>query len=118
MLKETIHVLLKRQGKTQKELCNSIGISDTGLRKIFARDSCEIALLKKIANFFNVPMSYFFKDSADYCYSHHTQVNGDGAHGNINSDGSADTALLQERVKALQTLLEEKERTIKILMEK
>lgn len=37
--------------------------------------------------------------------------------GNASNNG-ADVAILQERVKAMQALLEEKERTIKILMSK
>lgn len=47
----------------------------------------------------------------------HNQVNGDGAQGNINGAG-IDVAVLEERIKAMQALLEEKERTIKILMGK
>lgn len=47
----------------------------------------------------------------------HNQVNGDGAQGNINGAG-VDVAVLKERIKAMQALLEEKERTIKILMGK
>ena len=47
---------------------------------------------------------------------HHNQVNGSGAQGNINADGSVDSAVLRERVEALQKLLAEKERTIKILL--
>lgn len=49
---------------------------------------------------------------------HHNQVNGEGAQGNINGEASVDVAVLQERIKAMQQLLDEKERTIKILMEK
>lgn len=48
----------------------------------------------------------------------HNQVNGHGAHGNINGGTTVDVAVLQERIKAMQQLLDEKERTIKILMEK
>lgn len=49
---------------------------------------------------------------------HHNQVNGDGAQGNINGGTSIDVVVLEERIKSMQQLLEEKERTIKILMEK
>lgn len=49
---------------------------------------------------------------------HHNQVNGEGAQGNINGGTTVDVAVLEERIKAMQQLLEEKERTIKILMEK
>lgn len=49
---------------------------------------------------------------------HHNQVNGEGAQGNINGGTTVDVAVLEERIKSMQQLLEEKERTIKILMEK
>ena len=45
------------------------------------------------------------------------QVNGDGASGNINGN-TVDVEVLEERIKAMQQLLQEKERTIKILMGK
>lgn len=48
----------------------------------------------------------------------HNQINGDGAQGNINGSAAASVAVLQERIKAMQQLLDEKERTIKILMDK
>lgn len=48
---------------------------------------------------------------------HNNQVNGVGAKGNINGV-TVDVAVLEERIKAMQQLLQEKERTIKILMEK
>ena len=51
-------------------------------------------------------------------YGDHNQVNGEGAQGNINGGTTVDVAVLQERIKAMQQLLQEKERTIKILMEK
>lgn len=62
MLKEKVNILLKRQNKALKELCSAIGISDTGLRKIFARDSCELSLLRKMASFFEVPIYYFLDE--------------------------------------------------------
>ena len=40
------------------------------------------------------------------------QVNGNGAHNNINGDVS--TAIWEERIKALEALLAEKERLIKV----
>ena len=43
------------------------------------------------------------------------QVNGHGAHGNINGD--VNTAVLQERIKSLEALLAEKERLINVLLE-
>ena len=43
----------------------------------------------------------------------HNQVNGSGAHDNINGNAT-ENAVLQERVKSLESLLAEKERLIKV----
>ena len=61
MIEEQIKSLLAQQNKKVKDLCAYIDLTDTGLRKIYARDSCEISTLKKIANFFNVSPCIFFE---------------------------------------------------------
>lgn len=61
MIEEQIKALLAQQNKKVKDLCAYIDLTDTGLRKIYARDSCEISTLKKIANFFNVSPCIFFE---------------------------------------------------------
>lgn len=58
-LKDQIKQLLKEQNKLLKDLCTYIGMTDGALRKIFARNSCEMSTLKKIAEFFDVAPSYF-----------------------------------------------------------
>lgn len=63
MLEERIKRLLSEQNKKVKDMCAYIDMTDTAVRKIYARDSCEISTLKKIANFFNVSPCYFFESS-------------------------------------------------------
>ena len=62
MLEERIKKLLKEQNKKVKDLCTFIDMTDTALRKMYARDSCEISTLKKIANFFNISPCFFFEN--------------------------------------------------------
>ena len=82
--------------------------------------TCKVDLLERIAAYFHVPVSHFFDDSQEIS----AIVSGNGSvavAGNNNVAGNVtmgDTAVLQERVTMLERLLEEKERTIKILMEK
>lgn len=68
MLKDKIQTLLSEQNKKVKDLCAYIDITDTGLRKIYARDSCELSTLKKIAAFFSVNPSHFI-DSPSSAYA-------------------------------------------------
>lgn len=45
---------------------------------------------------------------------HHNRVNGEGAQGNINGGTTVEVEVLEERIKAMQALLDEKERLIKV----
>lgn len=65
MIEERVKTLLSEQSKKVKDLCSYIQMTDTALRKIYARDSCEVSTLKKIANFFNVSPCSFFEDNKD-----------------------------------------------------
>ncbi len=80
--------------------------------------TCKVDLLERIAAYFHVPVSHFFDDNQEIS----AIVSGNGSvavAGNNNvTSNSGDTAVLQERVKMLEKLLDEKERLIKVLMEK
>ena len=80
--------------------------------------TCKVDLLERIATYFHVPVSHFFDEDKEQ----NAIATGNGnVAGNNNVVGSVtigDAAVLQERVTMLEKLLEEKERTIKILMER
>ncbi len=78
--------------------------------------TCKVDLLERIAAYFHVPVCYFFDDE-----SQNAIANGDSSIAVNNNSGSiatGDAAVLKERVTMLEKLLDEKERTIKILMGK
>lgn len=81
--------------------------------------TCKVDLLERIASYFNVPVSFFFDDEAQNAIATGNVI---AVAGNNNVAGNVtmgdNTAVLQERVTMLEKLLEEKERTIKILMER
>lgn len=76
MLEEKIKRLLTEQNKKVKDLCSYIEMTDTGLRKMYARDSCELAVLKKIAAFFEVSPSYFIEEPTVCASDGSVAVNG------------------------------------------
>lgn len=86
-----IKQLCRERNVTQKELYAHLDISDAGMRKMYARNSCEVSLLEKIAYFFDVPITTFF-DDGDKAPGNISAVNGDGntsvaGNGNhVNSD--------------------------------
>lgn len=57
MLKDKIQGHLTEQRRTVKELAKHIGMSDTAIRNMYTRDSCELSTLRKIAEFFGVPVT-------------------------------------------------------------
>lgn len=63
MLKDKIQGLLANQRRTVKELSKHIGMSDTAIRNIYSRDSCELSTLRKIADFFGVTVSDLLEET-------------------------------------------------------
>lgn len=86
MLEERIKKLLTEQNKKVKDLCAFIDMTDTAVRKMYARDSCEISTLKKIANFFNVSPCFFFENNDEH--SVHATHNSIAIGGNANDINS------------------------------
>lgn len=105
---------------SQSEIARQLGMSQQSLNQMLTAADVKSSLLERIAQVLNVPISFLYGE-------HDTQsavANGDGSvavTGNNNVAGNVtigDAAVLQERVTMLERLLEEKERTIKILMER
>ena len=62
MLKDKIQGYLSAQRQTVKEMAKYIGMSDTAIRNIYQRDSCELSTLRKIAEFFGVAVTDLLED--------------------------------------------------------
>ena len=110
---ERINKLLEERKITKVNLYTSIGISGPGLDKIIAGANVRVGNLEKIADFFKVSMDYFFDREADNSsinIGHH--VNGSGN----NVSGDITLSECQKELVHLKQLLEEKERTIQILL--
>lgn len=63
MLEDKIKEHLTEQRRTVKELAKYVGMSDTAIRNIYSRNSCELATLRKIAEFFEVPLTEFLEET-------------------------------------------------------
>ena len=102
---------------TKSELARRCGIANQNINRVFERASIDTDKLISISEALNFNFFDYFRTSDDAVSiaGNHNQVNGDGAHGNIN--GVVAEAVLEERVRSLSALLEEKERLIQVLME-
>ena len=98
-------------------IAKKLGISPQALNSTFNAADVKSGTLERIAEVLGVKMSFFYPME-----ERSTIASGNGnVAGNNNIVGSVtigDASVLQERVAMLERLLEEKERTIKILLEK
>lgn len=98
-------------------IAKKLGISPQALNSTFNAADVKSGTLERIAEVLGVKMSFFYPMEEGNAIA---SGNGNVA-GNNNVVGSltiGDASVLQERVAMLERLLEEKERTIKILMDK
>lgn len=115
-----LNKLVEKSKLNKYQIAEKAGISRTTLDNALNGADIKVSTIEKLSNVLGVlPAIFFDEPSAGVTVSgHHNQVNASGATGNINADESVDSAVLRERVSALQKLLAEKERTIRILMER
>lgn len=112
---------LNELGMSKSEFGRRIGIPQQNVNRILDKTSIDTEKLAAISEALEYNFFQEFVDDLSVTQSvaltgNNNQVNGHGAHGNIN--GNANAAVLEERIKMLEVLLDEKERTIKILMER
>lgn len=115
---EELKMKLTKSGHSITEVAKLLGTSQQNLSQALTAQDVKTGLLEKISSALGLPISYFF-DKNDP--SSAASVSGDfsaaSVHGNASVDASG-AAVLKERVKALEALLAEKERTIKILLDR
>lgn len=113
-LKERIDLM----GIAQRKLAEKMCVTPQTINAILTAKDVRTSTIERIASVTDMPISYFFKETD----VQNTIASGNGnVAGNNNVVGSVtigDASVLQERVAMLERLLEEKERTIKILLEK
>lgn len=109
-------------GISQKELADLLGVTAQSLSSILSAKDVRSGTIEKIAKTLGVSISYIYGEPDKI---QNAVATGDGSvavNGNNNVEGNVtvgnDSAVLQERVRLLEKLLDEKERTIKILMER
>ena len=117
--------ILYEKKVSQSQIAKLLGVSQQSFNQMLAAADIKSSLLERIAEALGENMSIFYpiRPSSVSISDHSNAVatsNGNIA-GNNNVVGNVtigDAAILQERVTMLEKLLEEKERLIKILMEK
>lgn len=101
------------------EIAERLGITAQSLNSCFKGKDVRSNTIERIAEALGVKMSFFYPmDSSSAVASGKGSVAVTGNNNVAGNVNMGDTAILTERIAMLERLLEEKERTIKILMEK
>lgn len=103
-LEDKIKQLCRVNNVTQKELYSAIGITDAGMRKIYARNSCDVTLLEKVASYFDIPVSVFFNEGNEGVTATNNSIAIQG-NGNNASDTGAFISLLSKKDEQIDRLL-------------
>ena len=112
-----IKELLLAYNTSQSEVAKQLGMSQQSFSQMLSSSDIKTSLVERIAGVLKIPVSTIYGETTinnNPVYKNNGYVS---ANNNVTSN-AGDTAVLTERVKMLERLLEEKERTIKILMEK
>ena len=118
--------ILYEKKVSQSQIAKLLGVSQQSFNQMLAAADIKSSLLERIAEALGENMSLFYQiKPANVTISDHCGVSIAGNNtiaGNNNAVGNVtmgdNSAVLQERVTMLEKLLEEKERLIKVLMEK
>ncbi|MDR0571649.1 MAG: helix-turn-helix domain-containing protein [Rickettsiales bacterium] len=105
-----ISELIFKKKTKKKDLYTYLGISKQTLEDYLSeKTSMTVVTLRKIATYFNVPISYFFDENKQ------SEMN---IKGNKNQVGNGNVIIEAQanEIEHLKRLLSEKERTIQILM--
>lgn len=100
-------------GVSQSEIARRLEMSQQSFNQALVVNDVKSGLLERIARSLGLSMSFFYPSEG-----HNAVASGNKSVAAINSNVSSPTGeVLQERVKALEALVAEKERLISILME-
>lgn len=105
---EEIHKLIEQKHLVKKEIAEKCNMTYANLCYIKKKSTIDCQLLETICKAIDVSPSYFFDD-----YKENNKI------GDVNTNigiGSATVNISQGEVQMLRQMLEEKERTIQILM--
>lgn len=103
-----------------KKLAVDAGMSEQNLHRCIRNNKIQAADLETIALLLNVDIRLFFDENLS-SHINNVETKGDFSPASLNGDvtvtGCSDAAVLKERIKYLEAIVEEKERLIKVLME-
>lgn len=115
----SIRILSEKRTGGMRKLASDIGMSEANLHRCVNNNKIQAADLEKIALLLKVDIRIFFDDEVSSLANNIVETTGSFSPASMNGNVSVGAdAILAERVKHLEELLAEKERLIKVLMER
>jgi transcriptional regulator with XRE-family HTH domain len=117
-----IEMLIEANRLTKKEFCKNVDISLQTLDNTLKGSEIGSRKLERIADFFKVAIDYFYDreiDPSSINIGHHVNGNGNKVSGDITlSECQREIEHLTQLLHEKQIIIDEKERTIQILLNK
>lgn len=111
--------MIDKLGITQRKLAELMEVTPQTISAILTAKDIRTSTIERISDVLEVPVSFFYTDPDDTNSAHATGDNSVAIAGNNNiTSTSADNAVLHERIRMLEKIVQEKERLITVLMEK
>ncbi len=113
--------IFRKRKIIQKEFAAKMGVTEVTVTKWKSSESIDASKLESITKILNVPITYWFDETNE---KNQSIVNGDGSAASIYGDATAGQLLdkdkeidyLKHLLKSKDDIIEEKERTIQILI--
>lgn len=108
--------IIREKRFKKKDIAEKMGITDVYLSRLLKYESFDASLLEKLSKAIHIPITYWF-DGPEI--KNQSIANGNGSAASIYGNAIAgELADKDKEINHLKQLLEEKERTIQILMNK
>lgn len=109
-----INQLAESRGLPLSELAVRLGKTKQAIYDLIKKEDVNTSIVRECSKIFGVPISYFFEEQA--VENSISNITGAAA---INGNATNSESLkCQEKIELLERILEEKERTIQILLNK
>ena len=117
MTGKELKMKIEQLGVTQRSLAEKMNVTPQTISAIMSAKDIRTSSLEKIAQIVDRPIGYFYDEIDE---AKNAIANGAGSVAAIQStvNQTKDSLILEERIKGLEFVLQEKERLIKILMQK
>lgn len=111
---ERLFDLLAQRHISRTDFFNEIGFTRQTWNGACNGQDIGCSKIERVADYFNVPMDYFFDRKTDVT----PNISGHTVHGIVNNvSGDIIIGQYEELIKSLKMLVDEKERTIQVLLE-